>query len=233
MNPDVLVAALTDCLDTLEKFVTAAILLAISVMWTALRNQDTLEIHSLKVERRYAFPVLATLYIFLNAAILILFLRLALLVDLIPRGEEFRSALDTIATHSWILNPYSYFGASVPAILYASTTYGLLIVVWWLCFASLHALSDSPKPRVQQYTENAFLLIGLAAMGAMQWAGFSMYEKADAGLRGYEGVHAVFVGKAIMSFVSIGLGGVLFGLVAKARQRLSESAEPSTVPTHM
>jgi hypothetical protein len=229
MNQDVLIKALADCLDTLEKFVTAAILLAISVMWTALRNQETLDIYSMKVERRYAFPVLATLYMFLNTAVLILFLRLALLIDLIPRGEEFRKALDTIATHSWILNPYSYFGASVPAILYSSTTYGLLIVVWWLCFASLHALGDSPKPRVQRHTESAFLLIGLAAMGAMQWAGFVMYWKADAGVRGYEGVNMVFVGKAIMSFVSIGLGAILFGLVAMARRRLAEGAGHSTL----
>jgi hypothetical protein len=63
-DSEVLVTALADCLDALEQSVTGAILLAITVVWPALRNQDTLEVHSLKIERRYAFPVLATLYMF-------------------------------------------------------------------------------------------------------------------------------------------------------------------------
>jgi hypothetical protein len=227
MNSEVIIGAVNACLNSLESFVTATILLAIAVIWPALRNRDTLEFLSMKVERQYAFPVLSMVYIFLNTAILILFLRLCFLVDLLGHGIESAKALDTIVTHSWILNPYSYFGKSLPAVLYASTTYGLLIVVWWFCFASLHALGDSPGSYAQKLTEGIFLAIGVAAMGAMQWAGILMYLRIDSDLRGYEGIHAVFVGKAIMSFVSIGLGAILFGFIARMRSLLLQ-VQPTT-----
>ena len=225
MNSEVVGKALDSCLDSLESFVATAILLAVAVFWPALRNRGNFEILSVKVERRFAFPLLSTVYVLLNVAILILFLRLVFLIELIGDDQESYKAIESVFTHSWILNPYSYFGGSFPAVIYAATTYGLLIVVWWFCYASLHLLGGDHVVKYQKMTEHLFLLIGLGSMGAMQWAGFKLYGKTGSSISGYEGITSVFIGKIIMSFISIAIGGGLFALTLRIRKTLSTEAK--------
>jgi len=228
MQEDVLVKALSDCLSSLESFISAAILLAIAVIWPALRGKSTLEFMSMKVERQYAIPVLSSIYLAINLAVLILFLRLAFLLQLLPDGECAKSAMDTIATHSWILNPYSFFGNSLAAQLYSASTYGLLIVVWWFCFASMHVLGDSPKTKIQKRLEGIFLGVGLASMLAMQWAGLLMWAKIGKGIEGYDGINTAVLGKGVMSFISIGLGAFIFALFDNIKEQLDPKASKST-----
>ena len=225
MNEDIVISAISSCLSNLESFVTATILLAIAVIWPALRNHHTVEFISIKVDRKYAFSLVATIYLFINTAIAFLFLRLVFLIELFKPGDGLQKALDTIATHSWILNPYSYFGDTLSALLYSSTTYGLLIIVWWFCFASLHALGNNPKSLSQKTFEITFLLIGLASLLAMQWAGFLMYLKVDDGVDVYHGINSIFIGKGIMSFVSIGIGVALFWWLDKIKNNHIRKAE--------
>ena len=94
------------------------------------------------------------------------FLRLS---DLIARLDE-ESVLEGVtrlATHSWDLNPYSYFGPDKLARAHSGIGYGALVLVWWVCNSSL--LSFGPSTSASYWFFSAlFGIVGLASMFSVQ-----------------------------------------------------------------
>lgn len=124
--------------------------------------------------------------------------------------------------------PYSYFGGSAPAVLCASTTYGLLVVVWWFCFSALDSISPRPRMRGQMVLEGSYFVVGLSSLLAMAWTGLVAARKAS--LAGYDEIVAVVQGKTIATFVFIGVGASLFGYVSKLRARVGLLHPPEASP---
>ena len=82
--------------------------------------------------------------------------------------QTFPVAVTKLATHKWLANPFSFFGEAPLANIYASSGFGLLIILWWIGNASLYSLSDDPFSLIGTFVQGVFLAIGLASMLAIQ-----------------------------------------------------------------
>jgi hypothetical protein len=166
MDQDVIVEAIGKHLDMIETYVNAIAVLALAAGWAGVRRSREIEALGTKFDRRHAFWAVSALYLVGNMTILILFLRLGDLVQLFDPAHVVKG-VTTIATHSWVLNPFSYFGSSTITKFHSSEGYGLLIATWWLCNASLSTLMDDKGNRGAQLLLGLFLAIGLGSMLAM------------------------------------------------------------------
>lgn len=166
MDNETLVSALGGQLDVLESYVTWAIVVSLAIAWAGIQNAQEIELLNVKFNRRTAFYAAAVAYLVGNCLILILLLRIGDLMRLLPR-EAVVEGFSTLSTHSWVLNPFSYFGPAMSSQLHATGGYGLLIVTWWLCNTALFTLSDYERKRGARVLGVLFLLFGLTSMFAI------------------------------------------------------------------
>jgi len=74
-------------MDMLESMFSWAILVALAIGWAGLIKQGDIEIIGVKVKRKYAFYLVAALYLVVNFALIILFVRLGeLLLTPLQKG---------------------------------------------------------------------------------------------------------------------------------------------------
>lgn len=216
MNQDILVDAVGKHLDMIETYVNAVALLAVAAAWAGVRRSREIEAFGTKFDRRDAFWALAVLYLIANTAILILFLRVGDLVLLIKPSHSVKAAT-TLATQSWVLNPFGYFGGSAVARFHSAEGYGLLIAVWWLCNASLSTLMDDKRNRAAGLLLGVFLAIGLGSMLAINRAYAvilgSLVTSAPA-------LHAAVIETLPDRTVGTGMGILVGGLIFVATNRL-------------
>lgn len=216
MEQDVIVEAIGKHLDTVETYVSAITLLAVVAAWAGVRRAREVEAFGTKFDRRHAFWALGVLYLIANMTILILFVRVGDLVGLLDPSHVVKG-ITTLATHSWVLNPFSYFGASGVARFHSADGYGLLIATWWLCNASLSTLMDDKRSRAAQILLGLFVAIGLGSMLAMN----RVYEAVLDCLRASAPtLYAAVSGTAIERGVGMGLGIVVGGLIFIAANKL-------------
>ncbi len=197
-------------LDALESLFNAVIVLAVIVAWAGIRRTPEIEALGTKVEQRYGFFAMATLYLIANMTVLILFLRLGDLLALLDSTHA-PEGIWKLATHSWVLSPFSYFGNSGPARVYCAEGYGLLIVVWWLCNASLSTLVQDKRSRVAKLLLGLFVGIGLGSMLAIQR---TQAAALDTLFRSDRALHAAVTDalpeRAAGTFLGVLVGAVLF-----------------------
>lgn len=218
MNQDVIVEAIGKHLDTIETYVNAIVLLAVAAAWAGVRRSREIEAFGTKFDRRHAFWALAVLYLVANMTILIVFLRVGDLVLLLDPSNVVKD-ITKLATHSWVLNPFSYFGGSAIARFYSSEGYGLLIATWWLCNASLSTLMDDKRNRVAQFLLGLFLAIGLGSMLAIN----RVYGVVLGALRASApGLYAAASSTVVDRNVGNGLGIIVGGLIFVAANRLQQ-----------
>jgi len=216
MDQDVMVDAVGKHLDTIEAYVNAIAVLAMAAAWAGVRRSREIDAFGTKFDRRHAFWALAVLYLIGNMTILILFLRVGDLVLLLDPSHVVKGTT-TLATHPWVLNPFSYFGDSAVARFHSSEGYGLLIATWWLCNASLSTLMDDKRSRAAQLLLGLFLGIGLGSMLAMN----RVYGVALGSLRASApSLYAAASATAIERGVGNGLGIVVGGLIFFAANKL-------------
>lgn len=216
MDQDVIVGAVGRHLDTIETYVNAIALLAVAAAWAGIRRSREIEAFGTRFDRRHAFWALAALYLIANMTILILFLRVGDLVLLLDPSHVVKGTT-TLATHSWVLNPFSYFGGTAVARFHSPEGYGLLIATWWLCNASLSTMMDDKRNRAAQLLLGLFLAIGLGSMLAMN----RVYEVVLGSLRtSAPALYAAASGTAIDRGVGNGLGIVVGGLIFVAANKL-------------
>lgn len=210
MNQDVIIEALGEHLDAIETYVNGLAILAVAAAWAGVQRSRDVEVLGAKFDRRHAFWALAVLYLVGNMAILILFLRVGDLVALLDPGHVVKGVTE-LATHSWVLNPFSYFGTSGVARFHSAEGYGLLIATWWLCNASLSTLMDDKRNRAAHLLLSLFLAIGLGSMLAMD----RVYGIVLNALRApapalFTAVAHTVVERGIGNGLGIAVGGLIF-----------------------
>jgi len=220
MDQDVIVDALGKHLDMIEAYVSAITILAVASAWAGIQRSREIEIFGTKFDRRHAFWAVAALYLICNMAILILFLRVGDLVKLLDSAHVVKG-ISTLATHSWVLNPFSYFGASGIPRFHSAEGYGLLIATWWLCNASLSTLMDDKRNRTAKLLLGLFLTIGLGSMLAMN----RVYEIVLDSLRLsapnlYDAALSTALERSVGSAIGIVVGCLIFVAANRLQARL-------------
>lgn len=224
MDQAVLIDSIGKHLDALEFFVNAIILVSVAVAWAGIQRSSEIEILGTKFNRRYAFFAVAVLYLIANMTILILFLHVGDLVALL-KGENAVKGISRLLTHSWVLNPFSYFGGSGIAQIYSSEGYGLLIAIWWLCNASLSTLMDDKRNKPAQVLIGLFLLIGLASMFAIQRVFYiTLVTLKKSAPKLYLAVTQTTEIRMIGVFLGILVGGLIFSIVNILQDRWLKKA---------
>ena len=223
MDQEIIVEAIGKHLDAIETYVNAISILAIAATWAGIQRSSEIEVLGMKFKRRHAFWVAAGLYLIANMTILILFLRIGDLVALLDASHAVKGAT-LLATHSWVLNPFSYFGNTSIARAHSGEGYGLLIVTWWLCNASLSTLVDDKRNHAAALLLALFLVIGLGAMLAMSRVDMIVVD----GLRtAAPALYSVVVDTATERYVGtvlgIVVGALVFVVANKLQQRFRET----------
>lgn len=243
MDQEAIVESIGKHLDTVETYVKVIALLAVAAAWAGIRRSREIDALGTKFDRRHAFWALATLYLIANTAVLIVFLRLGDLV-LLLKAPNVVKGVTKLATHSWVLNPFSYFGQSHSARFYSSEGYGLLIATWWLCNASLSTLMNNKRHRGAQALLGVFLLVGLGSMLAIN----RVYAEVLVTLRTcapelYRAAVSTATDRSIGNVLGIVVGGLIFaaanrlqsqrtnlGTRAGLRKRPVPRADPRMIP---
>jgi len=178
MNQAALVEALKSQLDLAEHLFNWALIFSAAVAWAGLQRQPYIEAFHVKVDRRDAFVAIAVLYLFATTVAIVLFLRIGDLFTLVD-CDHFGQAVTIVATHQWILNPFSYFGPSSVARSYSAEGNGLLIAVWWLCNSSLYTLIDVKQSRRAKVLLVIFVMVGVVAVFSLRRAYFIILRQAE------------------------------------------------------
>jgi hypothetical protein len=217
----VLADSITKHLDALLALVNYAILLALAVTWTGLQRTDELTVLGIKFSRKHAFFVVSPLYLIMNLALVILFLRIGDLLNLLDNAN-FSAGLTRLTVHPWLLNPFALFGSTRAARLYQAEGYGLLIVTWWLCNSSLLALTDDLKRHLFTYFvfTSLFLCMGVGAMGAINRIFYIIGVRMallNPALQG--AIKAAHAQRDLESLLGIGIGVLLHMNVLRLQSR--------------
>lgn len=210
MDPSILVDAVAKHMDLLEKISIWALLLSLAIGWAGLQKKDITAL-GLTFARKEAFAGAVAVYLFANMIIIVLFLRLGDLFRLID-DRTFAQAVTRLTTHTWIMNPYGYFGGNYLTRTYSCEGFGLLIVLWWICHASLATLIDGRPTRVHRILIGVFLALGLSAMLAVQRVGWIVLSRAPQLLPKSmtDSISSTLVERSVATYLAIGIGVLLF-----------------------
>jgi len=220
MDQSILVDAVAKHMDLLEKISIWALFLSLAIGWAGLQKKDITAL-GLTFARKEAFAGVVAVYLFANMIIIVLFLRLGDLFRLID-DKTFSQALTRLATHTWIMNPFGYFGGNGLTRTYSCEGFGLLIVLWWLCHASLSTLIDGKPAKVHLLLIGIFLALGLSAMLSVQRVGWIVLSRAPHVLPKdiADSISSTLAERSLATYLGIGLGALLFGATHVLQRRL-------------
>lgn len=200
-----LISSLKDHLDILSGLVGSTVGLALLSGWAGLQRTETISLLGMTVTRREAFFLLAAIFIGVNFAALILFLRVADLLQL-TAGENSVAAITALGSHPWPFNPYAYFGDSAFSTIYSSVGYGCLIIIWWIGLSTLTLFQD-PTDIISKSVYGLFFAIGLLSMLAIQYVFFVVLKilpTLPSALQ--SGIESTILPRTIATFAGIGIG---------------------------
>jgi hypothetical protein len=166
MDQELIISAITRHLDLLATIFNWVIIFAVAIAWAGLQKRPMIEALGMKFNRKHAFIALSVLYLIANVVVLILFLRLGDLIQMID-NQHLLKGLTALSTHEWVLNPFSFFGSGFIARLHSSEGFGLLIITWWICNASLSILQETQQSKTAKYLLGIFMAIGTLSMLAI------------------------------------------------------------------
>ena len=227
MDQDIIVDAVGKHLDAIETSVNAIAILAVGAAWAGISGSREIEAFGTKFDRRHAFWAMAALYLMGNMRILILFLRLGDLLALLDPTQVVKG-VTTLATHSWVLNPFSYLGASWVARFHSAEGYGLLIATWWLCNASLSTLMDDKHNRPARILLGLFLTIGLGSMLAMNRVNLVVLDSLRASAPAlYAAASRTVTERLVGNTLGIVVGGLIFIAVTRLQLGFQKKGQKS------
>ena len=166
MIQDTIVDALGKHMDALQTIFDSIIVLAVAIAWAGVSRQSEIEALGIKFQRRYAFFVASGLYLVANIAVFILFFRISNLFTLLDHSHVV-PGFSVLATHSWVLNPFSFFGGGLMPRLISAWGIGLLIFLWWVCGASLLTFEDKAHAFAAKVIRGSFQVVGLLSIWAV------------------------------------------------------------------
>jgi hypothetical protein len=113
--------------------------LAVASAGMQKKKPSEIQIATVSFDRGSAFWVVGVIYFVVTLIGLIVLWRLEALLRLLP-DANFVKGYSKLASHEWVMNPFSYLGTTEAARRSASFGAGLLIVAWWFCLGSVVSL---------------------------------------------------------------------------------------------
>ncbi len=223
MNQDIIVQALGKHLDALQTILNSIILLAAATAWAGISRQQEIEALKIKFQRRHAFFAASGLYLIANIIVLILFLRIGDLFALVDNAHLI-AGVSTLATHAWILNPFGYFGSSALGRFHSGEGFGLLIVTWWLCNASLYTLVDKKRSFASQVLIAVFLAVGLLSMLAVERDYMIILTRIQHEATLTQQLKSTVLERTVGTFLGIGVGSLAFNVISRLHERWIQDA---------
>ena len=145
MDEKTLLEAVSGHVGLLEGLQWWMLVTAMAAIYMVAADKDELDLKFFKVKRENAAELLGALYLVATTAFFVVLVRLYGLIEALP-DAQIPAAVTKILTHSWLFNPFAYFGDS-PLYQFASLASLLaLIAVWFLGPASL-ALPEAKRGR--------------------------------------------------------------------------------------
>ena len=138
--------------------------LAVIVGWAGLHRAEPIEILGIKTTRSDAFVVASSAFVLANLAILVALLRMGDLLSPL-NSSDFTKGVERVMTHSSLFNPFAYFGPGLLSRLHSGTGFVLLLLCWWICYASISTLLNLGKN--QSALEAALLVVGILSLLAI------------------------------------------------------------------
>ena len=132
-------AAAESQVDQMQNMVNAIAFASIVIILADAAAENQVTFLGLTTELSGAYAIAAFAFIFAILVISQLFARLADMVNLTD-DEDAPEVLARLFNHRWSLNPFSYFGHHLVAVLHASFGMGLLVFIWWLGLTALAQL---------------------------------------------------------------------------------------------
>lgn len=221
MDQAALIDAIGKHLDLLEKLTTWALFVSLATAWAGLQKKDISAL-GMTFARREAFAAASALYLFANLIIVILFLRVGDLLEMVD-DKGFARAITKLGTHTWIMNPYSYFGLTLSSRSYSCEGFGVLIVLWWFCHASLYTLAEGKWTYRHFILIGTFLVIGLGAMASINRVSWIVLDKGQHALpqQLFADIASTSIERSLAAFLGIGLGAFAFFIVQLLQRRYS------------
>jgi hypothetical protein len=207
MEQAALVDALGKHLDALATSVNWAVGLAILTVWTGAQRSKEVSLFGLKTKRKDAFYLLGAAFLYVNIASIVLFLRIANILETIDTKNLAR-ALTILGTNAWPFNPYAYYGNSYSSMVVSNFGFGALIVIWWIGYTALAMCRDDRKS------------LDYLAVVAIQYGFAIVLDRAgelDPVLR--SSILSQAFPRLILTFVGIGLGGLIFRIAISVQTR--------------
>jgi hypothetical protein len=216
-----LLDALPKTLDAMSTTMCVLLPIAAIVIWAAL-TKKTFKIGDFEFELSNAFwPVLL---VFVGANLILLF-NLVQLGSALQRltTASVEEGITRIWYHSWVLNPFCYFGDEATERTACLFGYGSLILAWWVCFLAVASLlnyrpseksksEDNEVQEIRTITQLPLLIPITTGLGAMAAIG-RVYKII--GLRGNE-VHGIPIAAfqaSLPTRETIGLVAIAVGLM--------------------
>ncbi|MBN9616258.1 MAG: hypothetical protein J0G35_11900 [Acidobacteriales bacterium] len=155
METKSLLEAIAKHMDLLESITDWTFFFSLAVGWAGLQGKEVTGL-GMTFSRNQAFRAACSIYMAGSLVVLFLLWRLGSLLTLID-ANSVPEAATRLATDSWLMNPFSFFG---PHPFYNSIGYGCLIFLWWVCTASLSTLTDGLLARSNIVLLSFFLFVG-------------------------------------------------------------------------
>lgn len=140
-------------MDALNVTVGWTFVLALAVGLEAISGADRLTILDSQIPRSHAHVVVGIIYILLNVKVLLILTRLGNLM-LLLRDDFVLEGYSNVVLHTFIANPFGYFGTDGSLRLDSAMGLGSLVLFWWMINATLLMLG---------FGENQWLFYGIAA----------------------------------------------------------------------
>jgi hypothetical protein len=229
MDSELIIAALGKQLDSLNSLVGWAVGLALITAWAGLQRQPEISLLSMKVARKDALYLLGAAFLYVNLAAIVYFVRIGDLIALVEQ-KSLPKALTVVGTNAWAFNPYAYFGDSFASLFLSNFGYGALIVIWWIGYTALSLVQDDKTALDFRIVIGAFLAVGLVSMGAIQYGfGFILIrvDELDASFR--SSILGQVIPRTVLTFVGIGLGGLIFALAQKIQRARHANPENNSL----
>lgn len=167
MDPKIIINNIATHLNLLESLVNTVIILSLAIVWAGIKRKQHIELLGNTFDRRHAFFIVAGFYLVINISVLLIFLRTGDLILLLKDKDSLITGITQFSTHRWLLNPYSYFSTNKLTCVqfaYSSLGLGMLILVWWICTASLYSLMDDKNNVTAQILIGLFVAIGICSV---------------------------------------------------------------------
>ena len=161
-------------MDSLRSTIGLSVALACAFAWAGIAEQEPIQAIGLEISREHAFPTAALFYIFVNAKVLFLLIRLRRLLQSLD-DAHFLDGFTRVATHPFFANPFSYFGEGAITRLVSAQGLVFLIFLWWVANGSLYTLS--PGSAFELYLGTVFLAFGYGSLLAISRCTSSIEER--------------------------------------------------------